>query len=207
MFQFLGKWIETSLPNGWSNYGTKQAKNSAVAHCDNTALSGKLKLKARVRCLAGSLAQNGRSFGHLALVAPLQTTADLDSMSNEQWKFLKTKKLAESSKAEIRKTKHKTDRYMEMNFWLRSDEVHTVIADFHDFAAQEALLPPGIGAKFERVAEGLWHAIADKRTGQAHEIYKLQTRAWTKVKEELEPLVKAIKVDIQERLYGHGGKL
>jgi hypothetical protein len=140
------------------------------------------------------------------LVASYQRYPDLDSLNNIQLEeFLANIKLTQSEKGELRDATQKNEKYQELIFWYRFNDVENAVADFHNYVERNSIfMPPELKISFEKAATHLWAAMSSKEIGHKVKDWKFQNEGWDKVKTIVEPLREEIQKTIYKRLQSHG---
>lgn len=212
LFQYLGKtWIENKFAQRLDQLRHQQALELQKLRVEIDALlSGALKLQEKeFSVLPEAWVKLDEAHSLVAsLVSPMQQYANVDHMNEEQLEeFLAGTEFSESQKDEVRNSREKGNSYREIIFWHRLHKVKQAFGDLQSFVARNGIfLPPELEEKFSRMSERLWFAVVSKEVGHEAKDWKMQNEGWKKIKEETEPLYKAIKSDIQGRLRSHGRK-
>jgi len=138
-------------------------------------------------------------------VSPAQEYPDLDRLSQPKLEeFLEASELTETQKQDVCSSQRKGPAYHEIIFWHRVHKVRCVFGDLQKFVARNGIFfPSDLKTKFAKISDALWSAIISKELGHEVKDYKIQADGWKKIKEETEPLYKAIEADTQARLQSH----
>lgn len=209
LFQFLGKtWIENKFAQQLKQLEHQQALEIQRLRVEiDSMLSGAIKLQDReFDVLPKAWQKLDEAHGLVnSLVAPMQSYPDLDRMdSQERSEFFSLSELTISQRERVASASKKTDAYIDIIFWHRLHKVHLSIAQLRDFVAANGIFQSSeMKEKFAKIVELLWSALTAKQVGFEVKDYKLQTEGWEKVKNEVEPLYKAIEIEIQLRLQSH----
>ena len=212
LFQWLGKtWIENKFEQRLDQLRHQQALELQRLRVEIDAmLSGALKLQEKeFSILPEAWAKLDEAHGLVNwLVSPLQQYADVKRMNtSELEEFLAENDFAESQKNEIRNATDRGRTYQDIVFWKRLHKVKTAFGDLQTYVARNGIfLPAELEEKFTKISELLWSALISKEIGHEAKDWKMQNEGWTKIKDEVEPLYKAIKNEIQVRLQSHGRK-
>jgi len=212
LFQWLGKtWIENKFAQRLDQLRHQQALDLQRLRVEIDAmLSGALKLQEKeFSILPEAWAKLDEAHGLVSwLVSPMQQYANVDSMNAAQLEeFLIGTDFTESQKDEVRNTHEKGHTYQDIVFWHRLHKVKTTFGELQTFVARNGIfLPAELEEKFSKISELLWSALVSKEVGHEAKDWKMQREGWTKIKDETEPLYKAIKCEIQARLQSHGHK-
>ena len=212
LFQWLGKtWIENKFEQRLDQLRHQQALELQRLRVEIDAmLSGALKLQEKeFAVLPEAWAKLDEAHGLVNwLVAPFQQYADVNRMNDPQLEeFLVDSSFAESQKNEIRSAGDKGRKYQDIVFWHRLHKVKTAFGDLQTFVARNGIfLPTELEEKFSKISELLWSTLISKEVGHEAKDWKMQNEGWTKIKDEVEPLYKSIKNEIQARLQSHGRK-
>lgn len=210
IFQFLGKkWIENRFASRPEQLRHTQALEPQRLRIEiDSLLSGNMRLQEKeFQTLPEAWVKLDEAFGQVSsLVSPLQEYLDLDRMNTRQLEeFLSTTKLSESQKDEVRQGLKKSDKYRELRFWYRLNDVRKAIADLHAYIQRNSIfMPPDLKRQFESAADELWSAMVSKEVGHSVQDWKMQNEGWDKVKKDIEPLRKVIEEGIYARLQTHG---
>lgn len=213
LFQWLGKtWIENKFAQRLDQLRHQQSLELQRLRVEIDAmLSGALKLQEReFSVLPEAWAKLDEAHGLVAwLVSPMQEYANVDRMNPVQLEeFLADTGFSPSQMDDIRQARDKGRAYQETVFWHRLHKVKTGFGELQSFVARNGIfLPTALEEKFSRISGDLWSAVVSKEVGHEAKDWKMQNDGWTKVKDETEPLYKAIKADIQARLQSHGRRL
>lgn len=212
LFQWLGKtWIENKFAQRLDQLRHQQALELQKLRVEIDALlSGALKLQDKeFSVLPEAWEKLDVAHGLVSwLVSPMQQYPNVDRMNSVQLEeFLIDTSFTESQKVEVRNAHDKGRTYQDIVFWHRLHEVKTSFGDLQRFVARNGIfLTPGLEEKFSKISEQLWSAVISKEVGHEAKDWKMQRQGWDKIKEETEPLYKAIKTEIQGRLQSHGRK-
>ena len=212
LFQWLGKtWIENKFEQRLDQLRHQQALELQRLRVEIDAmLSGALKLQEKeFAVLPEAWAKLDEAHGLVNwLVAPFQQYADVNRMNDPQLEeFLVDTSFAESQKNEIRSAGDKGRKYQDIVFRHRLHKVKTAFGDLQTFVARNGIfLPTELEEKFSKISELLWSTLISKEVGHEAKDWKMQNEGWTKIKDEVEPLYKSIKNEIQARLQSHGRK-
>ena len=212
LFQWLGKtWIENKFEQRLDQLRHQQALELQRLRVEIDAmLSGALKLQEKeFAVLPEAWAKLDEAHGLVNwLVSPLQQYADVKRMNtSELEEFLAENDFAESQKNEIRNAIDKKRIYQDIVFWKRLHKVKTTFGDLQTYVARNGIfLPTELEEKFSKISELLWSTLISKEVGHEAKDWKMQNEGWTKIKDEVEPLYKSIKNEIQARLQSHGRK-
>jgi hypothetical protein len=210
IFQFLGKsWIESRFAQSLEQFRHQQALEVQRLRVEiDSLLSGALKLQEKeFETLPEAWNRLDEAYGHVSsLVSPGQSYPNLDRLTSEQLEeFLKRSELYETQKQDIRRATQKVLAYQEAIFWHRLHDVKSKCRAFHIYVVRFGIFfPPELKEKLMKVADELWSAVTSKEIGKEAGDYKIQNDGWRKVKEDVEPLYKAIEKDIHARLQAHG---
>lgn len=212
LFQHLGKtWMENKFAERLDQIRHQQSMELQRLRVEiDSLLSGTIKLQEiefSVLPDAWSKLENAHSLV-ASLVAPMQLYPDLDRMNPVRLEeFLASTEFDDSHKDDIRRSREKTNMYIEIIFWYRLDKVKSTFNELRTFVARNGIfLTPGLKDKFEEIAEHFWFAITSKEIGHEAKDWKMQKEGWEKIKEDTEPLYKAIESNIQARLQSHARK-
>lgn len=212
LFQYFGKtWIENKFAQRLDQLKHQQALELQRLRVEiDSLLSGALKLQDReFQILPEAWQKLDEAHGLVSwLVSPMQKYPDLDRMTPARFEeFLARTEFTETEKDELRSSRNKVSTYQEIDFWYRLHKVKVVFSDLQNFVARNGIFfPPELKEKFTKIAKMLWSSVVSKEVGHEVKDYKMQTEGWNKIKEETEPLYKAIETDIQARLQSHGHK-
>ena len=201
LFRHLGKsWIESKF--------SERLEHLRVEI--DSRLSGVLKIQEKeFETLPEAWNRLDEAYSHVTdLVSPLQRYPDLDRMTPaEVEEFLDKTKLFETQKDDIRQSNTKSDTYTEAIFWHRLHQVKLVCNDLHKYVVRYGIFfPPNLKEKFNKIVSELNSAVLTKEIGKEAKDYKFQNEAWTKIKEEINPLFEAIEREIHARLQSHGSR-
>ena len=212
IFQFLGKsWIENKFSQRLDHLKHQQALELQRLRVEIDALlSGAIKLQDReFQVLPEAWQKLDEAFGLVSwFVHPMQEYPNFNKMNQQQLEeYLASTELTESQKEEMRSSSNKLNTYTDIIFWYRYRKVNSAFADLQNYVARNGIFfPQELKEKFTKISEMLWHALVSKEVGHEANDRQMQREGWKKIKEEAEPIYKAIEVEIQARLQSHGGK-
>ena len=210
LFQFLGRsWIENKFKEGLERYKHEQALEIQRLRVEiDSMLSGVLKLQEReFDVLPKAWQKLDEAHGQVSwLVSPMQSYPDLNRMNSQELaEFFSTTELSDSQRQRIAASSNRTNTFIDIIFWHRFNKVRSSIGSLRDFVASNGIfLPVELKGKFTKIVELLWSALTSKQVGVEAEDHKLQGQGWEKIQGEVEPLYRAIELDIQQRLQSHG---
>jgi hypothetical protein len=211
LFQYLGKgWIDARFAERLEAFKHQQAIELSRLKVEvDSALSGTLKIQEREFAIipdAWHKLTEAYSFT-AAVTSPLQSYPDLERMSDaEVLEFLDGIKIRETQKAEIRQA-HARARgkiYQEAVFWHTLHGAKKSVGELQNYViAHGVFLPAQLKKMFQDMVPILHSALVSAEMGHAHQDFKMQTKAWEKVKAEAEPLHSEIEKAIEIRLHSH----
>ena len=209
IFRYLGKsWIESKFAERLEKF--KHEQNIEIQRLRveiDSRLSGVLKIQEKeFETLPAAWSKLDEAYAHVAdLVSPLQHYPNLDGMTSARLtEFLDETNLRETEKDVIRESSEKANRYEEILFWHRLHHVKLACNDFHKCVVRYGIFfPPSLKEKFDKIVNELNFAVSAKAIGQETKDYKLQKEGWTKIKDEIDPLFRAIAEEIHARLQSH----
>jgi hypothetical protein len=210
VFQFLGKsWIENKFAQRLEQHKHQQALEIQRLRVEiDSMLNGVLRIQEKeFETLPEAWRKLDEAYGRVsALTSPGQQYPNLDGMTSARLEeFLESSELFNTQKDDIRQSQEKVNTYQEAIFWHRLHAVKQACADLHNYVARYGIFfPPDLKDKFTRVSEELWSALTYKAVGHEAKDYKLQSEGWKKIKADIDPLYKAIELDIHARLHSHG---
>jgi hypothetical protein len=119
--------------------------------------------------------------------------------------FLAESRLKGSQRQEIRDLSKRNDRYFELIFWHRLNDVQKSIAALHNYVERNSIfMTPALKQKFEQASDELWSAMVSMEVGHSAKDWKMQREGWDKVQKEVSPLRKSIGDEIYTLLQAHG---
>ena len=210
LFRFLGKkWIENKFSESLEKYKHKQALELQKLKIEiDSTLSGVIKMQEmEFEVLPEAWNKLDTAYRQVfSLVHPLKTYPDLDHYHKDELEeFLSLSSILETQKDRIRKSGSPLKEYQEAIFRHQLAEVKKVCYEFNSYTTQKGIfLPLSIKEKFERISREFWNTLSHKEVGKEAKDYKMETDAWHKVEELVEPLYKEIEVEIHRRLHSHG---
>ena len=201
LFRYLGKsWIESKF--------SERLEHLRVEI--DSRLSGVLKIQEKeFETLSGAWSKLDEAYAHVKdLVSPLQYIPNLDGMTAARLEeFLDETNLRKTEKEVISQSDEKSNNYQEIIFWHRLHQVKLACSDLDKCVVRYGIFfPPNLKEKFKKIVNELNSAVLDKAMGQEEKDYKLQSEGWTRIKNEIDPLIQAIEEDIHARLQSHGSR-
>jgi len=212
LFQFLGKtWIENKFAERLEQVRHQQSLELQRLRVEIDALlTGAIRLQEKeFAVLPEAWAKLDEAHGLVAwLASPLQQYADVDRMNTEQLEeLLASTELTTSQKNDVRTSREKGKTYQEIIFWHRLHKVRRAFGELQTYVARNGIfLPAHLKENFTKVADMLWSALVSIEVGHEAKDWKMKREGWKKIKEESEPLYKAIEAEIHARLQSHGRK-
>lgn len=209
IFQYLGKtWIENKFAARLDLLKHQHALELQRLRVEiDSMLSATVKLQEKeFQLLPEAWQKLDEAHGLVSwLVSPSQEFANVDRMTaGELEEFLGGSELLESQRQKIRDADDRLAAYQEAIFWHRLHRVKGAVADLENFVARNGVFfPSPIKDNLSKIARLLWEALISKRVGHEAQDYRLQSEGWKKIKEEAEPLYKAIESEIHARLQSH----
>ncbi len=208
-FVFLSqKWIENTF----------QARLNALKHAHEKELQ---RLKVEIDSLLGAtLKLQEREFEVLPeawrlldeakstlawVVAPMQEYPDLNRMDGPRFEdFMARCELRDIDKQEIRDAHDRNKTYIQKIVWHNIGLVRKAQYALHLYVARNAIfLPMEMKERYEKICSLMISAVAFKQVGHEVEDWKLQTKSWAKLEEEIEPLYQEIEKESRARLRAH----
>jgi hypothetical protein len=212
LFQYLGKsWIENKFAERLEQMRHDQALEIQKLRVEiESLLSGAIKLQEReFEVLPGAWEKLDEAHKQVSsLVAPLQTYADVDRMSDVQLnEFLEDTDYSQSQKDRIINSSKRSEDYQDILFWHRLHKVKVSFGELQSYVNSNGIfLESELKEKLTSISDTLWSAIVSKEIGHESKDYKMQTEGWKKIKDETDPLYKEIEDYIHNRLQSHGQK-
>jgi hypothetical protein len=212
LFQWFGKtWIENKFAQRLDQLRHQHSLELQRLRVEiDAALSGVLRLQEKeFSVLPEAWAKLDDAHSLVTwLVSPIQQYANVDRMNSVQLEeFLEGTELMESQKDEVRNAGDKGRTYQDIVFLHRLHKVKTAFRELQNFVARNGIfLMTELEEKFSKISEMLWSAVVSKEVGHEAKDWTMQRDGWNKIKDEIEPLYKAIKIEIQARLQSHGRK-
>jgi hypothetical protein len=212
IFQYLGKsWLDSKFAEKLEQLRHQQALELQRLRVEiDSMLSGSIKLQDReFDILPEAWAKLDEAHGLVTwLVSPMQQYADVDRMTPEELdEHFANTEFTSTQKNKVLNASDKGAAYREIIFWHRLQKVKIACGALQNYVARNGIfLTSDLKLKFNNVSEQLWSALSSKEVSHQVQDWKLQSKAWSKIKEETDQLYKAIENDIQVRLQSHGKK-
>ena len=210
LFQYFGKsWLDSKFAEKLEQVRHQQALELQRLRVQiDSMLSGSIKLQEReFDILPEAWAKLDEAHGLVTwLVSPGQQYANVDRMTDEELEeHLESTEFSPTQKSTVRTASDKGAAYREIIFWHRRQQVKVACAALQNYVARNGIfLPADLKQKFTSISGQLWSALSTKEVSHQVQDWKLQSTAWSKIKDETDPLYKSIERDIQVRLQSHG---
>lgn len=210
LFRYLGKkWIENKFSQSLEMFKHNQALELQRLRIEiDSTLSGVIKMQEKeFEVLPEAWHKLDAAYRHVSsLVSPLNIYPDLDKYHKDELEeFLKNSDILESQRNKIIKSGSPSKEYQEVIFWHQLSIVKKFCYEFNSYATQKGIfLPDIIKYKLDKISKEFWETLSHKEVGKEAKDYKMQTDAWHKVVEVIEPLYKEIELEIHARLNSHG---
>ncbi len=205
-FVFLGKkWLENKFSERLEAYKHQQNKElEEVRYRINAQFNRITKIHEKeIEVLPKAWHQMQDALNHLSYFAsPFRQHPDLDRMNPIQLKeYLDNSPFREWEKKELTETPNKNKVYQEQIFWHELNETKSAFRAFHNYVLENSIfLSQDLKEKFMAIDDVMWSAIIDKEVGHESKDWKMQRKAFSQIKDEVEPLKQKIESLVQKRL-------
>ena len=140
-----------------------------------------------------------------SLLSPLQSYPDLNQMNEDQIRAsLKDSLLEDFEVEELIKKKDKTAYYQERIFWHRLHEAKRKYSESHDYIIKNRIfLSDDLKKLFTEADDLLWEALIEKEIGKECNDYKMMSKAYRKLRDNIDKILEKIEKQVQKRLHYH----
>ena len=137
------------------------------------------------------------------LTSPFQQYPDLTHMNQEELEeSLDSVDFSPSQMRKIIEAKDKNQTFIELYFWVRFSEVQQSVNDFHNYLVlNKIFLNKALFENFSTVDKSLMKALQERELSERYGEKIRPSQTFTKLKEEVTPLVEELESQIQERLH------
>ncbi|HAL40756.1 MAG TPA: hypothetical protein DCP03_22740 [Polaromonas sp.] len=203
------KWVETYFTKRQKEFEHEQAKELQRLKVKiDTVIQGALKLQEReFRVIPESWEKVSEAYGlAMWLCSPMQEYSSLHYLSREELnEFVERSTLLETQKAKLRAadSSERDKLWQEMDTWQRRNKVRSALSEADRFVKVNGVfLPDSLRDQFNRFVETIWHALIsyDNGSQSSPKDWKMIRESWQKLKDEGEPLHKAIEEAVRRRL-------
>lgn len=208
-FQFLGKsWIQNQFARSLERHRHEQAIELQRLRIEiDSVLSGMIRIQEKeYETLPTAWDKlNEARVSVISLLSPVQSFPNLyRTKPNQLDEFLKTSRLLDWQKDEIRTSSEKVNTYQKHIFFHHLSDTKRECRDFHIYISKNAIFfPSAVKEMLLKASDLFWSATTSKEIGNESGDFKIAREGWEKINSEFEPLFKEIEVKIHERLQQH----
>jgi hypothetical protein len=212
LFRWLGKsWIENKFAQRLEQFRHEQALDLQRLRVEIDAmLSGALKLQEKeFSVLPEAWQMLDEAHGLVSwLASPIQQYADVSRMTAVQLEeHLGDASFTESQKDEVRNAHDRANVYQHLVFLYRLQKVKISISALRNHIARNGIfLTSEIEEKFTKLTTLYWSAILSIEIGREADDFSMVREGWKEIENQAEPLYRALKLQIQNRLQSHAKK-
>jgi hypothetical protein len=213
VFRYLGKsWIDAQFSQGLEAFKHEQAKEiQRMKITVDSMLSGALKIQEReFTVLPEAWHKLNEAYSLTGwVVSPFQQYPDVGRMAEDELtEYLATSDLRESQRTRVRNARDRNQTYQDAIFWHRLLRAKTAVGELGNYTLSHGLfLPRPLKQKFSEMRPILWSSLTALEVGHETKDFQMQSKAWTDLQQQGEPLHKAIEEAIEQRLHSHASPL
>jgi len=206
IFMFTGKnWIEEKFAERLEAFKHEQNKElEEIRYHINAQFNRITKIHEKeIEVLPEAWVRLQKAVGQLQFfISPGRQYPNLDVLDEDHLEeYLSDTDFKEWEKKELREADKKVQKYHERIFWHELDETRQLARSFHMYFQENRIfLSTDLKELFKKVDDIVWESMTKKQAEHEYKDFKQDRVPYTKVREEIEPLVKDIEALVQQRL-------